>query len=120
VLWDILISGKQNHLLLGDSTNGSDDRLDGISPLVDVRDIMRLVHDAKDDLVLAGVFVGQLRPDVDELVIGRATLTDDLAIPARIWWCSVSDIWTTFEGQISCPTHSYGSAYLSVLHFTIG
>ena len=49
---------------------------------------MRLVHDAKDDLALSLVDVGQLRPDASKLLICRSTLTDNATIPS----CIVVDI----------------------------
>jgi len=37
-----VVPGQQDHLLLGNSADGSDHGLDGISPLVDVGNIVRL------------------------------------------------------------------------------
>lgn len=76
--------------------------LDCVGPFVDVRDVVGLeesvfgyggerggvkylVHQTEDHLVRAGVFGCQLRPEVDELVVGWTTLADDLTIPTRVY-----------------------------------
>ena len=45
---------------------------------------MRFVHDTKDDALVAAVFLGQLCPYADELLVAGSTLSDDSAVPASI------------------------------------
>jgi len=51
----VLVSGKEYHLRLGDSSDSSDNLLECVRPLVDIRNIVRLVHQPKDDFRLARV-----------------------------------------------------------------
>ena len=39
---------------------------------------------AQDDALVGAVLGGELRPDGGELVVGRATLSDDLTVPACV------------------------------------
>jgi hypothetical protein len=45
---------------------------------------MRLIHEAHYDFFFLSVLRGQLTPQVGEMFIFRATLTDNLSIPAGI------------------------------------
>lgn len=45
---------------------------------------MRLVHDAEGDFRVRTVFLGELFPDIGELGVGGAALTDDLSVPAGV------------------------------------
>ena len=45
---------------------------------------MRFVHDTKDDALVAAVFLGQLCPYADELLVAGSTLSDDSAVPASV------------------------------------
>lgn len=45
---------------------------------------MRLVHQAEEEFAVAPVLGGKLRPEIHVLRNGRATLADDLSIPASI------------------------------------
>ena len=75
-------AGKQDDLRrsAGVSDTG-DDFLAGTGPDVDVQ-VMRLVHEAKDDLVIVGVLLGQANPEIDEVLVGRTALADDATVPA--------------------------------------
>ena len=42
------------------------------------------VRYAQDDALVGAVLGGELGPDGGELVVGRATLSDDLTVPARV------------------------------------
>lgn len=44
----------------------------------------RLVHETKSNLVVVLVLCRDLRPEADELGIGRTALTDNGAVPARV------------------------------------
>jgi hypothetical protein len=80
-----VVTWKQDELRLGTSiTDGGDGSLDGLSPKVDIGDIMGLVHDTKENLWLIGVFCGELRPERSELIIRGATLIDNFAVIASI------------------------------------
>ena len=45
---------------------------------------MGLVHDTEDDTLIGSVLLSELGPDASKLVVGRATLGDDSAIPASV------------------------------------
>lgn len=45
---------------------------------------MRLIHDAKYDVGVGAVFLCERSPKRSELCVGRATLTNDAAVPARL------------------------------------
>jgi len=78
-------STRKKDLLAGstrsaDSSHGS---LSGRGPAGDVQ-VMRLVHEAKDDLAVGLVLGRELAPKVGELSVRGSTLTDDRAIPASV------------------------------------
>lgn len=45
---------------------------------------MRLVHHSKDDFGFIPIHGGDLRPQTGKLVVGRATLPDDLPLEAGV------------------------------------
>lgn len=74
---------EQNHLAR--RTSAPDRRHDLLarrSPDVDIQ-VVRLVHELEDHAVLGRVLGRQLRPQRDELVVSRAPLPDDAAVPPR-------------------------------------
>lgn len=77
--------GQQNHLRRGTGlSHGGDDLLAGLGPDVDVQ-IVGLVHQAKDDLVVLLVVLGNLDPQVDKDIVVDASLADDAAIvPGKV------------------------------------
>lgn len=80
-----VIARDEDHLARGARiADGRHDELDRVGPGVDVGDVVGFVHDAEDDLGAGGVFLRQLGPERDELVVGRAALADDLAVPAGV------------------------------------
>ena len=58
--------------------------LNGVDPGGDGRDVVGLVHDTEDDTLIGSVLLSELGPDASKLVVGRATLGDDSAIPASV------------------------------------
>ena len=65
----VICAGKENHL--GRSaivTNGIDGLLDAGGPGRHVK-VVRLVHQAENDVALRGVFLGELGPKIAELII---------------------------------------------------
>lgn len=70
-------------MVRGHSADGGDSGLDGLGPGRDGQ-VVGLVHDAEDDVGVVGVLGGKRRPESGELVVGRAALADDLAVPAGI------------------------------------
>ena len=77
-------AGQEDHLCLGAVVaDGVDDLLDGGGPGRHV-EVVRLVHDAEDDVGLRCVFLGELGPEVGELVVGRSALADDAAVPSGV------------------------------------
>lgn len=80
----VVCTGQQNHLRRGPSiSDRSDDLLYRSSPGFDI-EVMRLVHDAEDDLALALVFGRQCCPKGDELRIRWTTLSNDGTIPTGV------------------------------------
>lgn len=73
-------SGQENHLRRGTGvTDGGNDLLAGLGPDVDVQ-IVRLVHQAKDHLVVLLVVLGDLDPEVDKDFVFHSSLANDSAI----------------------------------------
>lgn len=72
-------------MVRGDGTDGGDGRLDGVGPGADGQ-VVRLVHDAKDDVCVVGVLCGKRGPESSELLIGGSGggLANDVAVPAGI------------------------------------
>jgi hypothetical protein len=99
--------------------------LASVGPLIDIRDIVRLgtvsyliscgglslttnlVHDAEEHLGLAGVLGGQLLPKANELVIRRATLADDTAVPPSVY---SEEVRSLSDKKGASKTHNCGSA----------
>ena len=78
----VIISRKKDRLSpCTRIANGGDYFLNGCSPGLDVH-IVWFVHDTKPDLLLAGVLLGELGPQANKLVIGRATLSNNATVPA--------------------------------------
>ena len=77
-------AGQQDPLRCGASlTDSGDGGLSTLGPLIDVK-VVWLVHDAEDD-VGGGCVVGrELRPEVGKVIVGWATLADNLAVPASV------------------------------------
>ena len=63
--------------------DGVDGGLEGVGPDADV-EVVGLVHQAEDDVGLAGVGLGELGPEGGEVVVGGAALADDVAVPAGV------------------------------------
>ena len=76
---------RKEQVVLGtSSTDGVDDSLDRVGPGGNGWDIMWLVHDTKNDPLLAAVFLSELRPQTGELGVSWTTLSNDTAVPARV------------------------------------
>jgi hypothetical protein len=65
-------------------SNGIDRDLERLGERPDIGDIVRFVHQPKDDLSVRAVLLGQLFPDASQLSVGRSTLSDDPAVPSSI------------------------------------
>ena len=65
-------------------TNGCDGSLDCLRPRSDVRNVMRLVHEAEYDAWFVEELFGELSPEADIFVVGRSPLGNDLSIPTSI------------------------------------
>ena len=77
-------AGEEDHLGLGAVvTDGVDGVLDGGGPGGHV-EVVRLVHQAEDDVALRGVLLGELSPEIAKLVVRRSALADDAAVPAGV------------------------------------
>ena len=80
----VVRSGEKDHLGCGTIVaDGGDGLLDGGGPGRHV-EVVRLVHQAEDDVGLGGVFLRELGPEVGELVVGGPALADDAAVPAGV------------------------------------
>ena len=77
-------AGEEDHLGRGAVvTDGVDGVLDGGGPGGHV-EVVRLVHQAEDDVALRGVLLGKLGPEIAKLVVRRSALADDAAVPAGV------------------------------------
>jgi hypothetical protein len=79
-----LVAGEED--LVGGGAglaDGGHGGLDGGGPGVD-GDIVRLVHEAESDLVVALVLGSDLGPDAGEVVVGGSALADNGAVPASV------------------------------------
>lgn len=77
--------GKQDVLRRSTGgSNGVDRDLERLGERPDVGDIVRFVHQPKDDFGVRAVLLGQLFPDASQLSVGRSTLSDDSAVPTSI------------------------------------
>ena len=80
----VISAGEKDHLGRGAvMTNGFDGNLNAGSPGGHV-EIVRLVHQAEDDVALRGVFPRELGPETGELLIRWSSLTDDATVPAGV------------------------------------
>ena len=80
----VVRSGEEDHLSsCAVVTDGVDGLLDADGPGGHV-EVVWLVHQAEDNVVLRGVFLGELGPEIAELVVRRSALTDDAAVPAGV------------------------------------
>lgn len=61
-----------------------DSSLHGVDPGRDRRNIVRLVHDAENDALVAAILLSELSPDALELGVGGTTLSNDAPVPARV------------------------------------
>lgn len=80
----VVRAGEEDHLGRGAVVSDGIDRLlDAGGPRGHVQ-VVRLVHQAEDDVALRGVFLRQLGPEVAEVVVRWAALADDAAVPAGV------------------------------------
>lgn len=78
-------TGDENHLAgCTSSTNCVDSSLNSLDPWRDGWKVMGFVHDTEDDLGVAGILCGQLRPEACVLGISWSTLVDDSTVPSSI------------------------------------
>lgn len=92
-------AGHEDHVVRGDGTDGSHSGLDSVGPGTDC-EVMRLVHDAKDDVCVVGVLGCQRSPEGSELVVcgPRGGLADDVAVPSGVV-VNVNDAFGSGVGQ---------------------
>ena len=80
----IVRPGEKDHLGRGTIVaNGVDSLLDAGGPGGHV-EVVRLVHQAEDDVALRGVFLRELGPETGKLRIRWSALADDAAVPAGV------------------------------------
>ena len=94
-------SRQQDHL--GPCAVGADGVhgvLEAGGPSVDV-EVVRLVHEAEDDVALRGVALSELGPQVAELLVRWPALGDDTAVPAGV----VVDVENAFSASGNACLH---------------
>ena len=116
-------TGEEDHLGRGASVaDGGDGGLNGVGPFGHVRDcgrlagvwavdriwegkltVVRLVHDAHDNVTVAGVLGCQLTPKVGELIVRGPALANDLPVPAGV----VVDINDTMSTGRQASLHQF-------------
>ena len=80
----VVITRKKNNVRLCTCfSDAIDDLLDSFTPFVHVQ-CVRLVDNAKDDFRAVGVLGRNLAPQINKIVIGNFTLTDNLSVVTSI------------------------------------